>query len=105
MASVRRWKATYASSGLRLVAVHLPRSAADRDPAVVLRAIEDHSIEDPCALDNDGVLAKRFDTGEAWPYYFLFDADGRLRSRAAGGMGLRLLENSMKRYLGTQDGG
>lgn len=102
MPTVQQWRITYAGTGLLTVAVHLPMAPCDRDLSVVREAVESHGITDPCAVDNDGILAGRFDTGEVWPYYFLFDAEGRLRSRAAGGMGLRLLEGALKRYFAAK---
>jgi thiol-disulfide isomerase/thioredoxin len=102
MPNVQRWRDEYASRGLRFLAVHLPRSPKDRDLDRVTRAIGRHGITDPCAIDNDQLLASRFETGEVWPYYFFFDDAGKLRNRAAGGMGLRLLENSLNRCLSQQ---
>lgn len=99
MNSLQKWRSEYSPSGLRLVAVHLPRMPQDRDIEKVERAIAEHGITWPCAVDNEGVLSERFDTGEVWPYYFLFDAEGKMRSRAAGGVGLRLLENALHRSM------
>lgn len=102
MPAVPSWRKQYSSRGLRVIAVHLPRTPGHWDLDCVKAAIEHHEITGPCALDNDGVLAERFGTGEVWPYCFFFDAEGKLRSRAAGGMGLRLLENALKRYLAVR---
>ena len=99
MPSLQMWRSEYSPSGLRIVAIHLPRMAADRDTARVEQAIAEHGIIWPCAVDNEGVLGERFDTGTVWPYYFLFDAEGKMRSRAAGGVGLRLLENALHRSM------
>jgi hypothetical protein len=97
------WKEAYAPAGLRFIAVHLPRRSEDSDVERVREAVAHRGVTDPCAVDNGRVLADRFHTGEVWPYYFFFDAEGKLRSRAAGGMGLRLLENALKRYLSTRE--
>lgn len=99
MDSLQRWKSDYEENGLRLVAIHLPRTPQDRETERVEQAIKEHGITWPCAIDNERVLGERFDTGTVWPYYFLFDAEGKMRSRAAGGVGLRLLENSLHRSM------
>ncbi|MDF2440793.1 MAG: hypothetical protein JWN98_1777, partial [Abditibacteriota bacterium] len=66
----------------------------------VAKAIAEHGIRWQCAIDNERVLGERFDTGTVWPYYFLFDATGKMKSRAAGGVGLRLLESALHRSMG-----
>lgn len=99
MESLQRWKSDYEAAGLRIVAVHLPRMPGDHDLERVEKAIAEHGIRWQCAVDNEGVLGERFDTGTVWPYYFLFDAHGKMKSRAAGGVGLNLLENALRRSM------
>lgn len=97
--NLNEWHDQYAGQGLRIVAVHLPMRDVDRSAERVRVALEKHGIRDPCALDHQGVLAERFETGGIWPYYFLFDAQGAMRSRAAGYSGLQLLEKALQRSL------
>lgn len=99
MPRLHQWRELYAEHGLRIVTVHLPRLESDRDEQDVRRAVEKHSIIDPVALDHEGVIGSRFETGGVWPYYFLFDARGTMRSRAAGYSGLNLLERALQRSL------
>ena len=96
---LHEWREQYAEQGLKIVAVHLPMRPVDRDADAVRAALEERAITDPCALDHDGILAARFETAGIWPYYFLFDAQGEMRSRAAGQMGLTLLEKALQRNL------
>lgn len=96
---LHHWREQYADQNLKIVAVHLPMRLADRDADAVRAALEERAILDPCALDHDGVLAARFETGCIWPYYFLFDAQGNMRSRAAGRTGLQLVEKALQRNL------
>ncbi len=93
---------TYRSSGLRLVSVHRPRLEADMDVAAVRQAMTEMNLVGPCAIDNAHAVGDRFQTGGVWPCYFFFDADGRLRSRAAGALGLKMAEKSLSRLL-SQD--
>ncbi len=94
---------TYAAHGLRLVSIHMPRMEADMDTAKVQEAMTEMGLTGPCAIDNAHTLGDRFQTGGVWPCYFLFDAQGKLRSRAAGALGLKMAENSLKRMLGVTD--
>ena len=93
------WRNQYAEQGLRIVAVHLPMRDVDRDAELVRVALAEHGISEPCALDHEGILAARFETAGIWPYYFLFDGAGAMRSRAAGYSGLQLLEKALQRHL------
>lgn len=93
------WRDRYAEQGLRIVAVHLPRDESDHDIPRIRAVLQEQSIEAACALDPEGLLASRFETGEVWPYYFLFDSRGTMRSRAAGYTGLQLLEKALERSL------
>lgn len=96
---LHEWRDQYADQGLKIVAVHLPMRDVDRNADLVRAALKEHGIEEPCALDHSGVLAERFETAGIWPYYFLFDAGGAMRSRAAGYSGLQLLEKALQRSL------
>ncbi len=90
---------TYREQGLQLISVHMPRSEADMDVEKVKAAVKELGLTGPCAIDNDHTLGDRFQTGGVWPCYFLFDAEGKLRSRAAGALGIKMAENSLKRLL------
>ena len=92
----------HSSHGLRLISIHMPRMEADMDVEKVKGAMEEMGLTGPCAIDNNHVLGERFQTGGVWPCYFLFDAEGKLRSRAAGALGLKMAENSLRRMLGTE---
>ncbi len=69
----------------------------------VKAAIQEMEIEGPCAIDNNHTIGDRFQTGGVWPSYFLFDALRKLRSRAAGSLGIKMAENSLKRLLELED--
>lgn len=94
-------KRDMAAQNVRFVLVHRPRMASDRDAQKVEEALRAHGIESPCALDESEVLAARFQTADSWPYYFLFDGSGQLRSRAAGGVGFNLIEAALHRLVAS----
>lgn len=90
---------TYQEHGLCLLSVHMPRMEADTDVERVKAAIGEMQLTGPCAIDNNHAIGDRFQTGGVWPSYFLFDAEGKLRSRASGTLGIKMAENSLKRLL------
>ena len=93
---------TYSHEGLQLLSVHRPRMDADMDVEIVRTAASELALTGPCAIDNAHTIGDLFQTGGVWPCYFLFDAGGKLRSRAAGQLGLKMAENSLKRMLAPE---
>jgi hypothetical protein len=82
--------------GVRVVAVHVPQSEAEKDPRTVRDAIERLNLTEPCALDNDHALSTAFLNGpEQVPAYFLFDINGELRSSSA----LATIEDELDQML------
>ncbi len=103
MPRLQQLEQAYATYGLRLVSIHMPRMEEDMDTIKVQEAMTEMGLTGPCAIDNAHTLGDRFQTGGVWPCYFLFDAQGKLRSRAAGALGLKMAENSLRRMLGVTD--
>lgn len=95
----------YQHEGLQLLSVHMPRVPADMDVEKVRSAASELALTGPCAVDNAHAVGDLFQTGAVWPCYFLFDAEGKLRVRAAGELGIRMAENSLKRMLAAKASG
>jgi cytochrome c biogenesis protein CcdA/thiol-disulfide isomerase/thioredoxin len=75
---LRAWDQTYRDDGLVIVGVHTPEFAFEREPGNVRRAVRDHGIEYPVALDPD------YGTWQAWlnrywPAKYFVDRRGRIR--------------------------
>ena len=86
--------------GLRVIAVHLPRFAAETDTKAVKDAITRLNIIEPCALDNQHKLRDAFrNEQEVVPAYYLFDIEGRLNSFSTGAGGLVTLEEDFAQML------
>lgn len=100
MPTVAAWREQYAANGLKVVAVHMPRQPEDMDVERVRADAASMGITEPLAVDNTHGVADAFQN-EFVPAYFLFDAEGNLRSRAAGYTGLSMLEGALKRVLGV----
>lgn len=99
MPAVQALRDEYAALGVRFVAVHSPRMPSDIDDERVRSTAKMIGITEPCALDNESLFSQRFELGGIWPYYFLFDSQGNLKLRGAGGIGLKLVTNSLKRLV------
>jgi thiol-disulfide isomerase/thioredoxin len=98
MPTLLEWKKTYGDS-INFVGVHRPRQESDMTVADVRAAVETYGLTEPVAIDNTHEVGDRFETGQYWPYYFLFDADGKMKSRAAGDVGLAQIEKALVRLV------
>lgn len=103
MPKLHALKSQYKSQGLRTVAVHMPRYEADTDIEGVKKAIEEHCIDDVCAIDNQHKLRDAFLNEQGWvPVYYLFDAEGKLKTRAAGEFGIGIIESALQKMFTSQ---
>jgi len=94
------WREERKHEGLRVIAVHMPRYEADTDVEAVRDAIAKYGITEPCAIDNQHKLRDAFKNDQGYvPAYYLFDAEGKLRSFAAGERGLDMLSAAVDRVL------
>ena len=101
---VGEWRDKYSADGLRVIAVHMPRYEADTDVEAVREAISQHNITEPCAVDNQHVLRDSFHNEHGYvPAYYLFDAEGKLKSFAAGERGLSMLSSALERLLAAMN--
>jgi thiol-disulfide isomerase/thioredoxin len=97
---VAGWRERFGARGLRFVAVHVPRSEADEDAEQVRDAVTQYDISEPCAVDNGHKLRDAFrHEQDDVPAYYLFDAEGKLRSFAAGVRGFTEIVAEMERLL------
>ena len=86
--------------GLRVIAVHMPRYEADTELEAVRAAIELYGITEPCAIDNSHALRDAFVNENGYvPAYYLFDAEGKLRSFAVGERGPNMIIPALERLL------
>ena len=96
-------KEKYAAQGLKTIAVHMPRYEADTNIENVKADIEKYSINDICAVDNKHQLKDAFQNEQGWvPVYYLFDAEGKLKTRAAGEYGVGVLKTALEKMFPAQ---
>jgi thiol-disulfide isomerase/thioredoxin len=97
--TLRAWKERFGPRGVQFVSVHMPRQESDTRIEAVVEAVEQGGMDEAVAIDNEHAIGDRFETGGIWPMYFLFDAAGKLRARAAGVAGLAPLERTLERLI------
>jgi len=100
MPKLQELKKKYRDRGLKSVAIHMPRYEADTDIEKVKATITEHCIVDVCAIDNEHKLKDAFLNEQGWvPVYYLFDADGKLKTRAAGEFGISVLQTALEKMF------
>jgi thiol-disulfide isomerase/thioredoxin len=100
MPKLQELKAKYKDRGLKSVAIHMPRYEADTDLEKVKATIAEHCIDDVCAVDNLHKLKDAFLNEQGWvPVYYLFDAEGKLKTRSAGEFGIGVLETALAKMF------
>ncbi len=103
MPRIAVWREELKEQGLRVIAVHMPRYETDTDVEAVRQLIVGLNITEPCAIDNEHKLKDAFQNEQGFvPAYYLFDAEGKLRSFAAGERGLDLLKTTLDRVMAAQ---
>ena len=104
LSRVGQWRDEKKDQGLRVIAVHMPRYEADTDVEAVRDLIGKFSITEPCAVDNEHKLRDAFQNDQGFvPAYYLFDAEGKLKSFAAGERGLDMLKSAVERVLAAAE--
>ncbi|CAN5616582.1 thiol-disulfide oxidoreductase YkuV [soil metagenome] len=103
MPQLNELKAKYGALGLQTVAVHMPRYEADTDLDTVKEAVEANHIIEPTAVDSLHKLKDAFQNEQGWvPVYYLFDAEGKLKTRAAGEFGIGVLQGALDKMFPAQ---
>lgn len=103
MPQLNEFKQRYGALGLQTVAIHMPRYEADTDLEKVNQAIDANNIAEPCAIDSMHKLKDAFQNEQGWvPVYYLFDAEGKLRTRAAGEYGIGVLKTALDKMFAAQ---
>lgn len=103
MPQLNELKAKYGALGLQTVAIHMPRYEADTDLDTVNEAIQANHITEPTAVDSLHKLKDAFLNEQGWvPVYYLFDSEGKLKTRAAGEFGIGVLQTALDKMFAAQ---
>lgn len=104
MPQLREMSAKYGERGLQTIAVHMPRYEADTDLDMVNEAIFENGITEPVAVDSLHKLKDAFQNEQGWvPVYYLFDAEGKLKMRAAGEFGVSVLQTALDKMFPAEE--
>lgn len=74
---VTKWHEQYAAKGLKIVGVHTPEFAFERDANNIKDAMQKHGIKYPVPIDNEFKTWKAYGN-EYWPHLYLADRQGNL---------------------------
>jgi thiol-disulfide isomerase/thioredoxin len=77
------WSEKYRDQGLVVIGVHTPEFGFEKDAANIGKAIARFQIDYPIAVDSDHRIWNAFHNN-AWPVFYIADAQGRVRARIAG---------------------
>jgi cytochrome c biogenesis protein CcdA/thiol-disulfide isomerase/thioredoxin len=100
---LRAWYERYHRAGLEIVGVHTPEFAFEHIVSNVSRAVGEHGLRYPVAVDND------YGTWEAWgnqywPAHYLIDRAGHVRDAHFGEGGYAETEAAIRTLLGQKGG-
>lgn len=98
MPHLKRWRKEFVPKGLKMIAIHAPRSEAELNKDMVELKIAEYEISEACCMDNKHALMEKFEN-QFFPAYFLYDGDGNLARRSAGNAGVIRLEPTLKQFF------
>jgi thiol-disulfide isomerase/thioredoxin len=93
------WHQKYASQGLKIVGIHTPEFAYERQVENVRAAIAQHQIAYPVPMDN-GFETWRAYNNEYWPHLFLADRQGIIQYDHIGEGAYDTTEQKIRQLLG-----
>jgi cytochrome c biogenesis protein CcdA/thiol-disulfide isomerase/thioredoxin len=101
---LKAWYARYHRDGLVIVGVHTPEFAFEHVVSNVQRAVREHGIRYPVAVDD------RYGTWDAWanqywPADYLIDRNGDVRDAHFGEGDYTQTQNDIRKLLGERGGG
>jgi len=101
---LKAWYARYHRDGLVIVGVHTPEFAFEHVVSNVQRAVREHGIRYPVAVDD------RYGTWDAWanqywPADYLIDRTGDVRDAHFGEGGYTQTQNDIRKLLGEKGSG
>lgn len=96
---ITRWHQQYAAQGLRVIGIHTPEFAFEREVNRIQSALADHQITYPVPLDNEFETWKAYDN-RFWPHLFLADREGVVRYDHIGEGAYDETEQTIRQLLG-----
>lgn len=94
-----QWHQRYADKGLKVIGIHTPEFAFERDLNNVKQALQKHNITYPVPIDNEFKTWRAY-SNEYWPHLFLADRQGLVRYDHIGEGAYDTTEQTIRRLLG-----
>jgi thiol-disulfide isomerase/thioredoxin len=94
-----RWHKQYAAQGLKVIGIHTPEFAYERDINNIKRALQQHQITYPVPVDNEYKTWSAY-SNQYWPHLFLADRQGLLRYDHIGEGAYETTEQTIRKLLG-----
>lgn len=96
---VTRWHRQYAAQGLKVIGIHTPEFAFERDINNIKRALRQNKITYSVPVDNEFKTWKAYNN-QYWPHLFLADRRGLLRYDHIGEGAYDKTEQTIRQLLG-----
>lgn len=96
---ITKWHRQYAAQGLKVIGIHTPEFAFERDINNIKRALRQNQITYPVAVDNEFKTWNAY-KNEYWPHLFLADRQGQLRYDHIGEGAYEKTEQTIRQLLG-----
>ncbi|NMF58129.1 thioredoxin family protein [Pseudanabaena yagii] len=96
---VTKWHEQYAAKGLKIIGVHTPEFAFEREANNIKDAIQKHGIRYPVPVDNEFQTWKAYGN-EYWPHLYLADRQGNLVYDHIGEGAYAKTEQTIQKLLG-----
>ncbi len=96
---VTKWHDQYVAKGLKIIGVHTPEFAFERDANNIKDAMQKHGIKYPVPIDNEFKTWKAYGN-EYWPHLYLADRQGNLVYDHIGEGAYEKTEQTIQKLLG-----
>ncbi|MEH2348596.1 MAG: thioredoxin family protein [Nostoc sp.] len=96
---ITKWHRQYESQGLKVIGIHTPEFAFERDPNNIKKALQKHKITYPVPVDNEYKTWNAYEN-QYWPHLFLADRQGLLQYDHIGEGAYEKTEQTIRQLLG-----
>jgi thiol-disulfide isomerase/thioredoxin len=96
---ITKWHRQYAAQGLKVIGIHTAEFAFERDINNIKKALQQHKITYPVAVDNEFKTWNAYEN-QYWPHLFLFDRQGVLHYDHIGEGAYDKTEQIIRQLLG-----
>lgn len=96
---ITQWHRQYAAQGLKVIGIHTPEFAFERDTNNIKKALRQHKITYPVPIDNEFKTWNAYQN-QYWPHLFLFDRQGILQYDHVGEGAYDKTEQTIQKLLG-----